>query len=199
VKVTASLSSTWLFLGIQVGQAQVLEDQRRQLVDADLGFVVVDAGLLASALALAWPTLRVAGPADHVADLRATLALADMLLLAVVVAEAILVERADRHPDDLLPVRGDDRLLADDAVQITADRLLDLSIMAGLIGRALAVQRPVLPRDRDDGGRAFHWRLPPGRDGWPKRERSYAGALRRPAWMKLAIEQVADVAQQFVG
>jgi len=68
-----------VLLLLEVGQAEILEDQRRQVLQIDLSFVVIVAGLVAG---LALPrSVVIAGAADNVADLRAALALADAVLL----------------------------------------------------------------------------------------------------------------------
>src|SRR6266545_3393686 len=103
-------------LWLQERQPEVLEDERGELVDGDLGLVVVDPRLIASLLAAALTLARRLLP-EHVAHLRVTLPLAD---------------------------GGDDRFLGDDLAQVAPDRLLDLVVVAGLIDRPLAVQRPVV-------------------------------------------------------
>jgi hypothetical protein len=81
---------------------------------------------------------------QHVADLRVALTLAYAALVVGVEAELVLFQGADRHLDQPLAVAGDDRVLADDVGEVFLDRLFDLLLVAGLVGHALAVQRPVI-------------------------------------------------------
>src|SRR5581483_3450549 len=96
------------------------------------------------------PTLALAGTrllGDHVADLTLAVPLAGVLLAPGVIAEAVLLQRADRHLEDTLAIGQDDALLAHDVRQVLLDRFLDLLFMPLLVHQPLAVQRPVLPRD----------------------------------------------------
>src|SRR6266508_2592085 len=130
-------------LWLQERQPEVLEDERGELVDGDLGLVVVDPRLIASLLAAALTLARRLLP-EHVAHLRVTLPLADVRLASAVKTKVGQLQGLDRHLDDLLAVGGDDRFLGDDLAQVAPDRLLDLVVVAGLIDRPLAVQRPVV-------------------------------------------------------
>src|SRR5207248_2562564 len=114
--------------------------------------VVVDTGLLPGLLAPTGSRLAAGLLAEDVAHLGAALSLAGVLAAAVVEAEVRQLERADRHLDDLVAVGGDDRLLADDPGQVALDRLLDLLIVASLVDRSLAVERPVVLAERDRKG-----------------------------------------------
>src|SRR5439155_6828328 len=110
-------------------------------------------GPLAPSRSIALPRLRVL--AQDVANFRVALALAAVLALLRVEAEAGQVERANGHLDDLLAIRGDDRLFGDDVAEVFLDRLFDLGVVPRLVGRPLAVQRPVLLRN---GYGELHWR-----------------------------------------
>ncbi len=71
------------------GQPEILEDHGRQLVERDLRFIVVRAGLFARL-----PLLAAAGAGlrgDHIADLAVAVAFAGVLLAAGVVAEPIFL------------------------------------------------------------------------------------------------------------
>src|SRR5207248_1391022 len=106
-------------LRLQEWQPEILKEQRGQLVDRDLGLVVVDPRLIARLLALAGPpAIALALLAQDVAHLRLALALASVVLAPSIEPEAGQIERSDRHLDDLLAVRGDDRLLADDLAKV---------------------------------------------------------------------------------
>ncbi len=77
------------------GQAQILEDQRRQFVHRHVGLIVVDARLFAGVAALATSRARLGR--DDIADFALAVALAGMLLASGIIAEAILLQRANRH------------------------------------------------------------------------------------------------------
>src|SRR6478672_11436744 len=83
-------------LRLQERQPEILEQQRRQLVDRDLGLVVVDAGDVAGLLPLAGALALAARllPED-VAHLGVALALAGVVLSTAIEAEARQLQRAD--------------------------------------------------------------------------------------------------------
>src|SRR5205823_13948900 len=78
---------------LEVGQAEVFEDEGGDLIDRHFGLVVVHARLLARrpGLALARP-LRAARPAYHVADLGIAVARAGLLAAVIVITEAVLLQ-----------------------------------------------------------------------------------------------------------
>src|SRR5919202_3174766 len=49
----------------------------------------------------------------------------------------------------MITVGGDDRLLADDVLEVLFDRLLDLLVVASLIDRSLPMEGPVVLTQRD--------------------------------------------------
>src|SRR3989454_5037141 len=118
-------------LALQVRELQVLEHNVDQLLQRDVGLVVVTAGLVPG-LVLALAGLL--GLADHLAGLRLAVPLADARgVLAV--DELVLADAADGDLDDLLAVLPDDRLLRDDVRDVLADRLADLQTVASAIAR----------------------------------------------------------------
>src|SRR5213593_1248364 len=122
-------------LALQVRELQVLEHNVDQLLQRDVGLVVVAAGLVPG-LVLALAGLL--GLADHLPGLRLAVPLADAGgVLAI--DELVLADAADGDLDDLLAVLPDDRLLRDDVRDVLADRLADLEPVAGSVaGRAIA-------------------------------------------------------------
>ena len=62
-----------------------------------------------------------------------------MLALAVVEAELVLVERADRDFDGALAVRKDDGLVRDYRAEVLSDGILDALLVALLVNDALAL------------------------------------------------------------
>src|SRR2546422_211286 len=125
-------------LALQVRQLEVLEHDVDQLLQRDVGLVVVAAGLVAG------PVLALAGLlrlADHLPGLRLAVSLADAGGV-VAVDELVLADAADGDLDDLLAVLPDDRLLRDDVRDVLADRLADLESMPRSIpGRAVTALR----------------------------------------------------------
>src|SRR5213593_1283626 len=122
-------------LALQVRELQVLEHDVDQLLQGDVGLVVVAAGLVAGLVLALAGLLR---PADHLPGLRLAVPLADTGgVLAI--DELVLADAADGDLDDLLAVLPDDRLLRDDVRDVLADRLADLEPVAGPVaGRAIA-------------------------------------------------------------
>ena len=123
-------------LAFEVGELEVLEHQVDELVEADVGLVVVDARAVAGAVRLALAVALLA--ADHLARLRLAVALADARG-GVAVDEAILLDAADRDLDDAIAILPDDRLLGDDVGDVLADRLAHLVAVPGAVaGGAVA-------------------------------------------------------------
>ena len=127
-----------------------------------LGLVVLGAGLLPRGpRAAPRPLARLPLARDDVADARLAVAGADVLLLAVVEAELVLVERADGDFDRAAPVREDDRLVRDDGAEVLADGVLDALLVPLLVDDALALQRPVVALDRPGDLRVIsHYHTP---------------------------------------
>ncbi len=134
-------------LALQVGQAEVREDQVGQLVDRHLRLVHVGAGLVAGAAGGALAGIAAAA-GQHVPHLGPARALAHLGLAQRVEAEAVLLQGADRDLDDRLAVRGDHGLVAHDLLEVVGDGLADPLLMSRLVHGALALKRPVA------GGRA---------------------------------------------
>src|SRR5437588_306376 len=100
---------------LQVWQTEVLEYQRGQLVERDLGLVVVDSWLLASARPLTRSlALLIVAAGNYVADLGFSIALAGLLVPPPVESKAGQIERPNRDLHDLVAIGGDDRFLAHD-------------------------------------------------------------------------------------
>src|SRR5262249_43730056 len=133
-----------LGLLLKVRQVEGLEDELRQLVELHLGLEVLPAWLVARLLSAPRPLALPLLAADHVAVLRVALALRDVPLLAVVEAELVLVERADRHLHLPLAVRHDDRLVRDDRAEVLLDRVADTLAVALLVDLPLSLEAPVV-------------------------------------------------------
>ena len=138
-------------LAFEVGQLEVLEHDVDQLLERDVGLVVVGAWLVPG-LVLALAGLL--GLADHLAVLRLAGALADAGDV-VAVDELVFADAADRDLDDLVPVLPDDRLLRDDVGDVLADGLANLQAVTGAVARravtAFGVGGVERPEDRLDG------------------------------------------------
>src|SRR5439155_26693966 len=144
-----------------VRELEVLEHDVDQLLERDVGLVVVAARLIARPVLALAVLLRLA---DDLPALRLAVALADAGDV-VAVDELVLADAADRDLDDLPPILPDDRLLRDDVRDVLADRLADLQTVpravAGGAVAALGVGVLERPEDRFDG--AVHGRR--GREG----------------------------------
>ncbi len=149
-------------LALEVGQLEVLEHDLDELLERDVGLVVVGPGLvagfvLAGALAL---TLL----ADDLTGLGVAVALSDGGGV-VTVDEAILANAADRDLDDLLPILPDDGFLRDDVGDVVADGLAHLEPVPGTVARApvaaLRLGRVIGAEDRFECGQ-----VSPSRGCW---------------------------------
>ncbi len=103
----------------QVRQLEILEHDLDQLLERDVGFVIVDAGAITRlpfALALAF----LAGLAYHLAGprLAVTLPYSGRVLT---VDKAVFLDPAERNLDYLVFVFADDRLFGNDVGDIFAD------------------------------------------------------------------------------
>src|SRR5262249_27889500 len=130
-------------LALEIGELEVLEHDVDELLERDVGLIVVGAGLIPR-LVLAG-ALR-AGLADHLAALGVAVSLSDARSV-VSVDEAILADAADRDLDDPIAVLSDDGFLRDDVRDVLADRLADLHAMPRTVARGaiapLGVRRGV--------------------------------------------------------
>src|SRR5208282_1159110 len=138
----------------EIGQLQVLEHDFDQLLERDVGLVIIDAGAVAG-LVVALAGAALADFADHLAGARVAVALADA---GGVLAEdkAVFLDPAQRDLDYAVAVFADDRFLGDDVGDIFADRFADFLPMAqavagGTIG-ALGIGGAILAKDRLGGG-----------------------------------------------
>src|SRR5207249_1312976 len=129
---------------LEVGQVQVLEDEAGDLIDLDVNLEVLGPRLVARAVTLAGALAPLTLAAEDVADFRGSVALRDVLLLAIVVAELVLLERADRHLDAPFAIREDDRLVRDDRAEVLLDRLADTLLVPLLVDLPLALEAPVV-------------------------------------------------------
>src|SRR5262249_14051114 len=112
-------------LALEVGELEVLEHDVDELLERDVGLVVVGAGLVAR---LVLPGALAPDLPDHLPALGVAVALADARRV-VAVDEAVLTDPADRHLDDPIAVLSDDGLFRDDVRDVLADRLADLRTM----------------------------------------------------------------------
>ena len=104
---------------LHVGQFEILEHDLDQLLERDVGFVVVDPGPIAGAVLPLALTLA-SGLAYHLAGLAVAVALADAgSVLAV--DEAVFLDAAQRDLDDAVLVFADDRFFGDDVGYIFPD------------------------------------------------------------------------------
>src|SRR5438093_7071532 len=118
-------------LALQVRQLEVLEHDVDQLLQRDVGLVVVGAGLVAGLVLALAGVLRLA---DHLAGLRLAASLADARgVLAV--GELVLADAAEGGLDDLLTVLPDGRRSRDDLRDSLSDRLADLEAVASAVPR----------------------------------------------------------------
>ena len=141
-------------LALEVGELQVLEHDVDELVERDLGLVVVDAGLLAGLAGLR-PTGPVLAFGDDVAALGVLGRAFAHTRLVVAVEESILFDAADRDLDHAVAGAADDRLLGDDVGDVLANRGSNLLAVPKAIGRATI--RDGLPLRPEDGA---HGRRP---------------------------------------
>ncbi|MNN22852.1 hypothetical protein D3C81_1362290 [compost metagenome] len=89
------------------------------------------------------------GLSDHITDLRAALALADLRLILIVVAELRFIQAADGHLDYLIALGHNNRFFTDQIGKILPDCFFYLALMTFLVELSLAVQRPVVARDHE--------------------------------------------------
>jgi hypothetical protein len=127
---------------------EVFEDELRDLVYVDLGLEVLAAGLIAGLIALSGPLPSLLLAPDDVADLRVAVALRDVLLLAIVEPELVLVELADRNLHAALAIRQDERFVGDDRPEVLLDRLADALLVAILVDLPFALKAPVVAMNR---------------------------------------------------
>src|SRR5581483_11449433 len=121
-------------LALEVGELQVLEHHVDQLVEGDVGLVIIDAGAIAGLLAVA-PLFAFT---DHLSGLGIGPALTDPRRV-VAVNEAVLFYAADRDLDDAVAILADDRLFRDDIGDVLPDRLMNFLTMAlAVSGAAVA-------------------------------------------------------------
>src|SRR5208283_4024421 len=112
----------------EIRQFEILEHDLDQFLERDVGFVVIDTGLIARfAFALARAVLP--GLADDLSRLRAAVTSAHTRRV-VTVDEAVFLDSAQRNLDDLVLVFADDRFFGDDIGDILANRFADLLPMA---------------------------------------------------------------------
>src|SRR5581483_6841773 len=126
----------------EVGQAEILEDHRGKFVHRDFGFVVVVAGLFTGIALLALAGARLLG--DNIAHLAFAIALTRVGLAAWIIAETILIQRADGNAHHLLPIGEDDILFAHNVAEVFLDSLADFLFMTFLVDLPFAMQRPVM-------------------------------------------------------
>src|SRR5581483_9031478 len=100
-----------LALLFEVGQAEILEDHRRQLLHRDFGLVVVVASIFASIALLPFALARLLG--HHVAHFALAVALTGMRLATWIVAETILIQGANGDAHHLFAIGENDALFAD--------------------------------------------------------------------------------------
>ena len=115
-------------LALEVGQLEVLEHDVDELLEGDIGLVVIDAGFV-SALALVALAGLLTGLADHLALLGIAIAGAGAGSIFAE-HEAILLDAAQRDLDHAVLVFADDGFLGDDVGDILADGFPDLLAMA---------------------------------------------------------------------
>ncbi|MNV87808.1 hypothetical protein D3C71_1819630 [compost metagenome] len=127
-------------------QLEIMKQNLLQVLDIDLGLHEILARLIARLVSLAGAAALRGLPAQHIADLAVPIALADMLLLAVIVNNPVFVKTADRHFHNLLAIRHDDILFRHQIGQVALDRFPDFLLVALLILVSFAVQGPVLLR-----------------------------------------------------
>src|SRR5262249_29165504 len=108
-------------LSLEVGKLQILEHDVDELLERDVGLVVVRARLIAGLVLAA--ALR-SCLADDLAACRVAVALPDARGV-VAVDEAVLADAADRDLDDPIAVLSDDGLLRDDVGDVLANGLAD--------------------------------------------------------------------------
>ena len=119
-------------LALHVRELEILEHDLDQLLERDVGLVVVDPRLIAGASRSVAVLLRLA---DHLPRLGAALAGAG-LGLVVAIDEPVFLDAPDRDLDDPVAVAADDRLFGDDVGDIVPDRLAQLFAMALPVARA---------------------------------------------------------------
>jgi len=105
-----------------IGQFQIFEHQIDQLIEADVGFVVVDAGTVAGLMTC----FAVLALTDDVAGLG--LAVADLTDAGDVLAvdEAVFFDAADGDLNNSVLVFTDDGFFGDDVRDVIADRFANL-------------------------------------------------------------------------
>src|SRR5436853_1975106 len=132
-------------LFFKIRQVKILEDQRGDLIDIDLGFIVFLARLCASPGAAAGPlTARVAFASDDITDFCVSLAGAYMLLLAIIESEFVLVPTANRHLHDASAVGKNYRFIRDNGAEVLLDRFTHSLLVTLLIDLSLALKRPIV-------------------------------------------------------
>ena len=151
-------------LALEIGQLEVLEHDVDELLERDVGLVVVGAGLVARLVLAGALRPRLA---DDLAALRVAVALADGGRV-VAVDEPVLADPADRHLDDAIAVLPDDGFLRDDVRDVLADGLADLQAMPRTITGGAVAPFGVRRGIRTEDGVAHPGRLP-GRSFSPSR------------------------------
>src|SRR5579871_6656466 len=117
----------------EIRQFEILEHDLDQLVERDVGLVVVNARTIAG-LAVALSLAVLAGLADHLPRLRIAVALSDAGSV-IAVDEAVFLDPAQGDLDDLVLVFADDRFFGDDVGDVLADRFAYFLAMAQAIAR----------------------------------------------------------------
>ena len=113
----------------------LMDQQCFHLFQIDFGFGDVCAWLIARQRR---PAVCRRLLAQHVADLAAAIALADVFAFAPIIHETIFVQAADRHPDNALTVRQNDAFLSHEVGQVATDRFAHAFFVAGLVLIALS-------------------------------------------------------------
>src|SRR5262249_40607901 len=129
----------------QIGKVQVFENEFGDLVDFNFGFVVVLARTIPGAGSDAGILAGLALTCDYIANLGASISGAPLLLLAIVEAKLVFIERADRDFHYALAVGKNDRFIGNNGTEILFYRIADSLFVTFLIYLTLARKRPVVP------------------------------------------------------
>src|SRR5262249_24528417 len=129
----------------QIGKVQVFENEFGDLVDFNFGFVVVLARTIPGAGSDAGIVAGLALTGDYIANLGASISGAHLLLLAIVEAQLVFIERADRDFHYALAVGKNDRFIGNNGTEILFYRIADSLFVTFLIYLTLARKRPVVP------------------------------------------------------